>query len=166
MGDALFFSGQTAPGGLKLGPPGSPGTRYFVRSVPQSNSVRVATATNGPLAHFTSTGSNVFAYLPFQILIGPYGFEYMDDGGGGIPWRCATEIESAAIISSNQVRLRLSRIPTAGNRRLRYAYTATESAEAGPTTGRRGCLRDSDPTSSRYGRTLYNWCVHFDKPVP
>ena len=162
-GDPIYFHGQVAPEGLDLG---APGTRYYVHSVPQSNSITVGTSTNGTIAHFTTSGSNVLAYLPMLALVGPFGFEYMDDEGTGIPWRCSTEIESAEIISSNQVRLRLSRIPTGVNRRVRYAYLAPESALAGPTTGRRGCLRDSDPTPSRYGRTLYNWCVHFDKPIP
>jgi hypothetical protein len=162
-GDPLFFHGVTAPGGIALD---GLTTRYFVRSIPQSNSVTVATSTNGPIVDFTSTGTNVFTYLPKQVVIGPYGFEYFEDAGSGIPWRCATEIVSAEIISTNQVRLRLSQIPTAGYRRLSYAYTATEFTSAGPTTGRRGNLRDSDPATSLYGRTLYNWCVHFDKPVP
>lgn len=163
LGDALFFHGVVAPGGLEFG---TPDQRYFVRSIPQTNTITISTNLNGSVADFTSTGRLVFAYLPLQVLIGPYGFEYWDYDGGGVPWRCATEIVSAEIISTNQVRLRLSRVPTSSNKRLRYAYTATETALAGPTTGRRGSLRDSDPTPSLYGRTLYNWCVHFDKPVP
>lgn len=162
IGDALFFNGVVAPGGLEF----EQGQRYFVRSIPQTNAITISTNLNGPDVDFTSTGTNVFAYLPLQVLIGPYGFEYYDYDGGGVPWRCATEIVSAEIISTNQVRLRLSRVPTSNYKRLRYAYTATETALAGPTTGRRGNLRDSDPTPSLYGRTLYNWCVHFDKPVP
>jgi len=45
----------------------------------------------------------------------------------------------------------------------RYAYTGVLNAKAGPRTGARGCLRDSDPRLSRYffSEPLYNWCVHY-----
>ena len=162
-GDSVYFNGQTAPGGLDLG---APGTRYYVRSAPQSNTITVANSTNGPAADFTSTGTNVSMYLPTRVTIGPYGFEYMDDNGSGIPWRCSTIIEAVEIIAPAQIRIRLSQNPIGYNKRLRYAYLAGWDAIGGPTTGRRGCLRDADPTPSFYGHALYNWCVQFDKPVP
>ena len=161
-GDAVYFHGPSAPGGLELG---TPGRRYFVRSAPQSNTVTVAVDTNGPTADFTSTGTNVLMYQPLRVSIGPSGFEYMDDEGGGIPWHAAAVIEAVEIIAPAQVRLRLSKIPTAGHKRLRYGYTSDLFVGGGPTTGPRGCLRDSDPAPSLYGHSLYNWCVHFDKPV-
>ena len=161
-GDVVYFHGPTAPGGLELGTPGPP---YLVRSTPQTNTITVALATNGPAADFTSAGSNVLMYLPARVSIGPFGFEYIDDEGSGIPWRCATVIEDVEIIAPAQVRLRLSQIPTAAHPRLRYGYTAVKFSAGGPTTGPRGCLRDSDPTPSLHGHSLYNWCVHFDQPV-
>ena len=159
-GDAVVFHGfETPPGGLEFGP------RYFVRSIPQSNTVTLALGTNQFAVDFTSGASNVLMYIPARVAVGPYGFEYMDDEGTGIPWRCATTIEAVEIILPSQVRLRLSKIPTASNKRLRYGFTADLFSAGGPTTGPRGCLRDSDPTPSLYGHPLYNWCVHFDKPV-
>ena len=160
IGEAVQFHGfEAPPGGLEFG------TRYLVRSIPQSNTVTLALGTNDFPADFTSGTSNVLMYLPARVAVGPYGFEYMDDEGTGIPWRCATTIEAVEIISPAQVRLRLSKIPTASNKRLRYGATADLYSTGGPTTGPRGCLRDSDPTPSLYGHPLYNWCVHFDKPV-
>ncbi len=53
--------------------------------------------------------------------------------------------------------------------RLRYAYSLPNpGGVAGPqppSGGCRGNLRDSDPTVSQYGNTLYNWCVTFDKAL-
>jgi hypothetical protein len=63
------------------------------------------------------------------------------------------------------VEITLASAPTGANSRLRYAYTGTLGNDAGPTSGPRGNLRDSDATESPSGRTLYNWCVHFDNPV-
>ena len=50
--------------------------------------------------------------------------------------------------------------------RIRYAHTGGVGQPAGPTTGARGNLRDSDATPSRHGYPLFNWAVHFDEPVP
>ena len=49
--------------------------------------------------------------------------------------------------------------------RLRYAYTGIQFQPGGPTTGPRGNLRDSDSETSTWEDPLYNWCVHFDKPI-
>lgn len=167
VGDAVYFHGDTPQDtfefGLELG---VPGTRYFVHSVPQPDAITVSTSTNGSTADLTSAGTNVLMYLPTRLVIGPFGFEYVDENGSGNPWRCSTTIESVEIVPPSQVRIRLSQTPTGSNKRLRYAYAVGENALAGPQTGRRGCLRDSDSTHSLYGHTLYNWCVQFDKPVP
>lgn len=92
---------------------------------------------------------------------GHYGFEWSDDGGPSKP-----TITSVAITAPDTVVITLSATPTAGNKRLRYAYTGTAGAKAGPTTGPRGNLRDSDNTPSRNGEKLYNWTVHFDAVSP
>lgn len=90
---------------------------------------------------------------------GNYGFEFTDDSGS------PPTIMQVQVTGPDTVTITLSRVPTGGNQRLRYAYTGVPGNPAGPTTGPRGNLRDSDPTPSLYGYTLYNWCVHFDKPV-
>jgi hypothetical protein len=91
---------------------------------------------------------------------GKMGFEYADDSGAAAP-----KIASVAIAGAHTVKVTLSAAPTAANGRIRYAFTGTPGAAAGPTTGPRGNLRDSDPTPSRGGYPLYNWCIHFDEPV-
>jgi hypothetical protein len=91
---------------------------------------------------------------------GSYGFRYMDDSGA------PPAITNVATTSDTTVRITLASTPTGSNKRIRYGYTATSSVPSGPVTGARGCLRDSDPTVSRYGYPLYNWCVHFDEAVP
>ncbi|MFI5353639.1 MAG: hypothetical protein ACHQZS_11840 [Candidatus Binatales bacterium] len=91
---------------------------------------------------------------------GGKGFEYTDNSS-------PPSISSVAVANGNQVVLTMSGAitATAGNRTLCYAYTGTSGAHAGPTTGARGCLRDSDPALSRLGDStpLYNWCVTFSE---
>lgn len=92
---------------------------------------------------------------------GHFGFEYFDAAGTSTP--AITQVE---VIGPDTVRVTLEREPSAENRRIRYAYTAARHLKAGPTTGPRGNLRDSDATRSRTGKRLYNWCIHFDEAVP
>lgn len=91
---------------------------------------------------------------------GNFGFEYTDSSGA------PPAITEVALVDATTVRVTLAAPPTGGNKRLRYAYTGVLMQPAGPTTGPRGNLRDSDPTPSRHGYLLYNWAVHFDEPVP
>jgi hypothetical protein len=91
---------------------------------------------------------------------GNMGFEYADDGPA------TPTITSVALASADSVTITLSAVPIATNRRIRYAYTGVLGAKAGLQTGAHGNLHDSDTTPSRYGYTLFNWCVHFDEPVP
>lgn len=90
---------------------------------------------------------------------GNYGFEYADDVG-------SASIERVDVVAPDTVNVTLTAIPTGASKRLRYAFTGVRGALAGPTTGPRGNLRDSDSTKSRSGYPLYDWCVHFDEPVP
>jgi hypothetical protein len=91
---------------------------------------------------------------------GSYGFAYVDAGPS------TPAIASVEVTGSDTVTITLSAAPTATNRRLQYAFRAAAGASAGPATGPRGNLRDSDATASRYGYALYNWCIHFDELVP
>nr|WP_263429431.1 MXAN_6577-like cysteine-rich protein [Nannocystis pusilla] len=91
---------------------------------------------------------------------GNFGFEFTDSSGA------APAITEVALAGDTSVRLTLAAVPVGGNQRVRYAATGAPGQSAGPTTGARGNLRDSDPTPSRHGYTLYNWAVHFDEPVP
>jgi hypothetical protein len=90
---------------------------------------------------------------------GRFGFEYHDDSGA------PPAISSVILAGPDTVQITLSDVPTGTNQRLRYAYTGVPGNPGGPTTGPRGNLRDSDAAPSLFGNTLYNWCVHFDKPV-
>ncbi|MEA2749566.1 MAG: hypothetical protein QOI41_3709 [Myxococcales bacterium] len=91
---------------------------------------------------------------------GKFGFEWADDGP------TTPTITSVALSGPDTVVVTLSATPTAAHPRLRYAYTGTAGALAGPTTGPRGNLRDSDATPSRNNYKLYNWCVHFEVAAP
>ena len=91
---------------------------------------------------------------------GNLGFEYADDGPG------SPTITSVALAGPDSVTVSLSAEPSAGNRRIRYAYTGVLGAHAGLQTGAHGNLRDSDTTPSQSGSALYDWCVHFDEAVP
>jgi len=90
---------------------------------------------------------------------GNNGFEFTS--GEAVP----PTITGVSLVGANTVEILLSNVPTGGNERLRYAYTGIPGNSGGPTTGPRGNLRDSDATASLYGNDLFNWCVHFDKPV-
>jgi hypothetical protein len=81
---------------------------------------------------------------------GNYGFEYTDAGS-------PPAISSVQITAFDTVQITLASTPGGTNKKLRYAYTGTANANGGPTTGARGCLRDTD--------TLPNWCVVFEEAV-
>jgi hypothetical protein len=99
--------------------------------------------------------------LDTQLVINPghYGFEYWDDTSN-VP-----EIAKVTLVGPTTVQLVLTHAPTNHSGRVRYAFTGTPNNSAGPFTGPRGNLRDSDATKSRHGSPLFNWCVHFDVPV-
>lgn len=90
---------------------------------------------------------------------GNYGFEYFDESAA------PPRIVKVALAGPDRVALTLERAPTGKDGRVRYAYTGKVGAAAGPMTGARGNLRDSDGTVSRHGYSLHNWCVHFDLPI-
>ena len=90
---------------------------------------------------------------------GNYGFGYTDQSGA------PPSITSVALSGDDSVVITLSEEPVGGGQRIRYAMTGTAGQPAGPMTGARGNLRDSDATTSRHDYLLYNWCVHFDEPV-
>jgi len=92
---------------------------------------------------------------------GNRGFEYVD-GTGSPP-----SIVNVEVTAPETVVVTLSAPPKVANGRIRYAYRGGKvNVSAGPTTGPRGNLRDSDGTVSRSGNPLYNWCVHFDESIP
>ena len=91
---------------------------------------------------------------------GSYGFEYSDASAA------PPAIAKVEVAAPDTVVITLSDVPTGDDRRLRYAFTGIKGAGAGPQTGARGNLRDSDATRSRTGQRLYNWCIHFDEAVP
>jgi hypothetical protein len=102
----------------------------------------------GPIVFDTTVVSNP----------GNYGFTYTDDAS-------SATVSSVAIVSANTIEVTLSATPTGANKKIKYAMNGTSGNKAGPRTGCRGNLRDSDTTDSYYGADLYNWCVHFTKTV-
>lgn len=97
-----------------------------------------------------------------EVLVGNpgnFGFEFYDASGA------PPAITEVALVDDTTVRVTLASEPVGGNRRIRYAHTGVVGQPAGPMTGTRGNLRDSDMTPSQHGYLLYNWAVHFDEPV-
>lgn len=90
---------------------------------------------------------------------GQFGFAYTDESA------TPPKIAAVAVEGPDQIRIRLDAEPTGTRGRLSYAMRGVPNAGSGPRTGARGNLRDSDPTPSRHGYALYNWCVHFDEAV-
>lgn len=89
-----------------------------------------------------------------------YGFEYYDDA-------TSAAIQSVALVGAATIEITLSGTPTGANKKVRYAWAASpilDNNYAGPITGHRGCLRDSDPTTL-LGYESFNWCVHFSENV-
>jgi hypothetical protein len=87
---------------------------------------------------------------------GDYGFSYTSDG-------TPVAISSVQIVGPSTVQITLGSTPAGAVQKLGYAFAS--GASSGPTTGYRGCLRDSDPTESENGDDLFNWCVHFNETV-
>jgi hypothetical protein len=90
---------------------------------------------------------------------GHYGFEYFDESPA------PPAITGVEITDLDTVQITLAAVPTGAHQRLRYAYTGVPGNAGGPLTGPRGNLHDSDPEVSFNCDPLYNWCVHFDKPI-
>jgi hypothetical protein len=99
---------------------------------------------------------------------GNFGFVYSDDSHAP-PKINAVDISSG----DNEVRITLSAPPSAppGHRHVQYAYVGSigcggGGCAAGPLTGPRGNLRDSDPLTSRLSSGdpihLYNWAATQD----
>jgi len=99
---------------------------------------------------------------------GNRGFVYSDDSAA------PPSITAVGLADGNtQVRIHLSAAPTApaGHRHIKYAYVGSlgcggGGCNAGPLSGPRGNLRDSDPLMSRLDGGdsihLYNWAATQD----
>jgi hypothetical protein len=87
-----------------------------------------------------------------------YGFEF-DDSSGAPP-----AISSVVVSAPTQLTITLAATPTGPTPTLRYAWTGIIGNPSGPTTGARGCIRDSDTTPSLFGNNLYNWLIVFSTP--
>lgn len=85
---------------------------------------------------------------------GNFGFSYTDD-------TATASVIRVVVQGSNQVVVTLNTTPTGANKKVRYGYNG--ATEAGYNTGKRGCLRDSDPELSPNGNSLVNWCVYFNE---
>lgn len=89
---------------------------------------------------------------------GDYGFEVRDDDG-------TPAINSVSIVSSDTVRIKLDR-DLAANPTLAYAWYTNAGTDAGPSTGPRGCLFDSDTTEAyQRGNSLANPCLRFKEAI-
>lgn len=96
---------------------------------------------------------------------GNYGFVWSQTGG------TARSIASVALINSDtQIQITLDGDPGSPTAQtITYAGPSTASNptgnDGGPSTGPRGCVRDSDTTEGFTETPLYNWLVHFTKSV-
>ena len=95
--------------------------------------------------------------------IANYGFDILDTG-------TLVAVTSVALTGPDTVTITLAANPSAGPKRLRYALNQPIPGCIGPGVltegGARGNLRDSDPTPSKKGFSLFNWSVAFDVAVP
>lgn len=90
------------------------------------------------------------------------------DNNFGFKWTGTGETISSVSItqpSSGVIQITLSAPPSgAGPRLLEYGYVGTSGA--GPVTGPRGNVRDSDPMVSRSGAILRNWAINSRHDLP
>ena len=122
------------------------------------------TITNANIASAAATGTGTVvaatAMMPPALAGTAYGFEYTDNVG-------TITITGVQIVNGDHVLITLSGTPNEANAPIiRYAYsndTTPGTTPNSPTTGARGCLRDSDTSPSYYGYTLPNWCVTFSQ---
>lgn len=70
-------------------------------------------------------------------------------------------VTSVQIAAADTLTITLSRTPAVTDGSLGYAVYHLTTPGAGPSTGLRGNLRDSDATPSRHGYKLHNWLIHF-----
>jgi hypothetical protein len=115
--------------------------------------------------------SGRFITVTFNVPVPPLVLDHilvLDPGNAGFAYsedsNHPPSIVAVALKAADQVRITLSHAPGAapGKRFLSYAWKGSLNNPAGPTTGPRGNLRDSDSVTGRYsGRHLFNWCVTF-----
>jgi len=86
---------------------------------------------------------------------GSLGFTYFDNSA-------PPSISSITTIGTTQLQINLSGVPVGSGKVLRYGYSSGSSS-AGPTTGRRGNIRNNDPDVSQFGNSLADWCVCFEE---
>lgn len=96
---------------------------------------------------------------------GSRGFEYFDSDPASNPTISSVSLGSCTG-SSCPVTITMSSSPDHAGARIRYAYTGSSGNSAGPTTGARGNVRDSqgDGTGSSCAN-VSNWLASFDKPI-
>jgi hypothetical protein len=113
----------------------------------------VSAVRTGDVIVLTVAGRVGSLVLDTTAVTNPGNFGFEVTGGGSI---------SAVAIVGNTLEITVTGTIT----RLRYAYTGNGTPNTGgPTTGPRGCLRDSDTTAGYSAGALPNWMVHFDEPV-
>lgn len=133
-----------------------------------------STGTFEPLRPNTITRSGAVVTITFTGRVGSlvldttnvsnpgnYGFEWVQTGG------VARTISSIALANGNtEVQITLSGDPgTPTTQKVAYANFGTLGVDAGPTTGARGNVRDSDTTVNSFGEQMPNWLVHFNNAV-
>lgn len=94
------------------------------------------------------------------------GFEYTC--GSSPPAISGVDCSAACIGTTCSCAITLATTPGAPcltDDKVSYAITGTSGNNAGPTSGPRGNIRDSD-TATWQGAALYNWLVHFEEDVP
>lgn len=113
---------------------------------------RMRTPAGHSMVLDTSLVTNPDRYVGDVLVPGRYGFELV-----------GAEITADPFLDGDRIV-----VPKTGTATdLRYAYTMTAGARGGPTSGPRGCLRDTDPTVSVYDSTLlHNYAATFSKAVP
>ncbi|MCK4207059.1 hypothetical protein J3U99_19990 [Brucella pituitosa] len=103
--------------------------------------------------------------LQFNVPVGPLVFDttlVSDPGNYGIEVRNLTSgtdltISSVTMVSTDEVDVVLASDPSGASLAVGVAATGVPGNSAGPTTGPRSCIRDSDPAVNSQNRPLHSW---------
>ncbi len=109
--------------------------------------------------------------LKFHVPNGPLVIDtvnVIDPGNWGIRWvddSLSATVSAVRLVGNDTVIVTLSSVPTGTNQKIGIADIGTPNAAAGPATGPRACLRDSNPDLDAYGQPVFNWACHQRVPV-
>lgn len=128
---------------------GTPWVPLYIASAVRTGANIVLTFAGGDL------GTDISIDTALVTDPGNRGFEWFQTGG------TARTISNVTKTGTRQITIALSGDPgSPTSQQVGYARTGAVDANAGPTTGPRGNIRDNSADLTSYGDPMYNWACH------